>query len=166
MRIPIKQVTYDGNTHEVKGEIELNVENSIDNASANALGSETHLDGYLVGKNVNITLRLFEFNFDTSLMIFPDGADINSDESELGIGSSACVNFADLAKELLVIPKCSGVITGVTLYKAVCEEGGSVMMSEEDGELEIPMKCYPDTTQTVPPTYDKEGEMFGKISFS
>lgn len=165
MRIPIKQITWDGNTHKVKGEIELNIENSIDNASANELGSETHLDGYLTGKSCNVTLRLFEFNFDTASMIYPDAVDINSDESELGIGSSACVNFYNLAKTLVVVPKCSGVITGVTLYKAVCEEGGSVMMSEEDGELEIPMKCYPDQTQTVPGTYDKEGELFGKISF-
>lgn len=165
MRIPITSIAWDGNTHKVKGEIELNIENSIDHASSNELGSETHLDGYLTGKNCSVTLRLAEFDFDTNQMKYPDSVDLQGDGSESGIGASGCVNFYNLAKELTVTPKCTGIITGITLWKAVCEEPESTVFAEEDGEFEITMKCYPDQTQTVPGTFDKEENLFGKINW-
>ena len=152
----------------MKGDVTIAVETSFEDATANDLGTDTMQDSYLIGQNATVTINAAEVDFNVLQAAMPSGADIDADESAVGFGTSSCVTAQALAKELVITPKCSAnaPIVSITCYKAMVKEGFDWSLAETHEAIEIPLVLYPDLTQTIPGTFDKEGELFFRVDIS
>lgn len=165
-QIPISKVTYGGKPIALSGEVNIKIEYSYEDATANDLGSETKQDSMLIGQNASVTIRAAEVNFDVLMSAMPTGVDVGTPTGkEVGFGTSGCVNAQALAKELIITPKCAvnAPVTSIICHKAVVAEGFDWTLAESHEPIEITFTLYPDLTQSTPGTYDNEGQLFFKV---